>query len=144
MQWEKDNRLKPGMVSKTTGFLRRGPDVSTAARSGAPAMTTVRPSIPLSVPQTAAPGFTGDVTATQVNDSTALDTKPDARANPPGSTPAAATSNSQTQQTAADQQKSQKKKKKDKKAKPADTTQPAAPATPNSSSSSSSPTTPKP
>jgi outer membrane protein assembly factor BamD len=142
MQWEKENRLKPGMVSKSTGFLRRGPDVSTAARSGAPAMTTLRPTVPLSVPQTGAPGFTGDVTATTVSDSTALDTKPDARANPPG-TPeagAAATTTDQQTQTASDQSKS-KKKKKEKKPKPADTTQPATavPASPPSSSS-----TPKP
>jgi outer membrane protein assembly factor BamD len=142
MQWEKDNRLKPGMVSKTTGFLRRGPDVSSAARSGAPAMSTVRPSIPMSVPQAGTPGFTGDVTATTVSDSTALDTKPDARANPPGSTPAAAAigTDQQTAQPAAADQKSQKKKKKDKKAKPAENT----PAAPASSSSSSSPNTPKP
>jgi len=162
MQWEKDNRVKPGMVSKSTLFLRRGPDVSTAARSGAPAMTTLRPTVPLSVPQTGAPGFTGDVTATTVSDSTALDTKPDARANPPGS-PEASTGKAATdatgkaaasqagnpqavpgdpqpqQQTAGDQAKAQKKKKKDKKQKPADTTQPAA--TP--ASSPSSPNTPK-
>jgi hypothetical protein len=124
------------MVSRSTGFLRRGPDVSTAARSGAPAMTTLRPTVPLSVPPTGAPGFTGDVTATTVSDSTALDTKPDARANPPGTPEAAATTTDQ--QTAADQSKS-KKKKKDKKPKPADTTQPAVPAPASSSSSSSTP-----
>jgi outer membrane protein assembly factor BamD len=162
MQWEKENRVKPGMISKSTLFLRRGPDVSTAARSGAPAMTTLRPTVPLSVPQTGAPGFTGDVTATTVSDSTALDTKPDARANPPGS-PEAGTGKAATdatgkaaasqagnpqavpgdpqsqQQTAGDQAKGQKKKKKDKKQKPADTTQPAATPAP----SSSSPNTPK-
>jgi outer membrane protein assembly factor BamD len=158
MQWEKENRVKPGMISKSTLFLRRGPDVSTAARSGAPAMTTLRPTVPLSVPQTGAPGFTGDVTATTVSDSTALDTKPDARANPPGSpeagkaatdaagkaaasqagNPQAVPGDPQSQQqTAGDQGKAQKKKKKDKKQKPADTTQPAA--TPASSSSSSNP-----
>jgi outer membrane protein assembly factor BamD len=137
MQWEKENRLKVGMVSKSTGFLRRGPDVSTAARSGAPAMSTLRPTVPLSVPQTGAPGFTGDVTATTVNDSTALDTKPDARANPPASTEASASDPSQ-QQTASDQQKSQKKKKKDKKQKQPDTNAPAAPAAPAPASPSSS------
>src|SRR5580704_13974585 len=37
MQWEKENRLKVGMFSKATGLLlKRGPDVSAAARSGAP------------------------------------------------------------------------------------------------------------
>jgi outer membrane protein assembly factor BamD len=140
MQWERENRQKAGMISKSTGFLRRGPDVSSAARSGAPAMTTMRPGIPLSVPQTGGPGFTGDVTATTVSDSTALDTKPDARANPPGNPQAGASDQQSQQQTASDQQKSQKKKKKDKKQKPADSSQPA----PNSSSSASSSTTPKP
>jgi len=138
MQWEKENRLKTGMISKSTGFLRRGPDVSTAARSGAPAMTTTRPSAPMSVPPVGAPGFTGDVTAEPVKDSTALDTKPDARANPPGSAQASPADPQTPQQTATDQ-KAQKKKKKDKKAKPADSSQPA----PASTSSSSS-NTPKP
>jgi outer membrane protein assembly factor BamD len=126
------------MISKSTGFLRRGPDVSAAARSGAPAMTTTRPSAPMSVPPVGAPGFTGDVTAEPVKDSTALDTKPDARANPPGSAQASPADPQTSQQTATDQ-KAQKKKKKDKKAKPADSSQPA----PASTSSSSS-NTPKP
>jgi outer membrane protein assembly factor BamD len=138
MQWEKENRLKTGMISKSTGFLRRGPDVSSAARSGAPAMTTLRPSVPLSVPATGAPGFTGDVTAEPVKDSTALDTKPDARANPPGSAQASQ-ADQQTQPQTASDQKSQKKKKKDKKQKPADSSPPA----PASTSTSSS-NTPKP
>jgi len=114
MQWEKENRLKTGMISKSTGFLRRGPDVSSAARSGAPAMTTMRPSAPMSVPPVGAPGFTGDVTAEPVKDSTALDTKPDARANPPGSAQASPADPQAQQQTATDQ-KAQKKKKKDNK-----------------------------
>lgn len=138
MQWEKENRQKPGMVAKSTGFLHRGPDMSAAARSGAPAMTTIQPTVPMSVPATGAPGFTGDVTATTVSDSTALDTKPDARANPPGSSQASATDQQSQQQSASDQ-KSQKKKKKDKKQKqPADNAQPA------SSSSSSPPNSTKP
>jgi hypothetical protein len=127
------------MISKSTGFLRRGPDVSSAARSGAPAMTTLRPSVPLSVPATGAPGFTGDVTAEPVKDSTALDTKPDARANPPGSAQASP-ADPQTQSQTATDQKAQKKKKKDKKQKPADSSQPA----PASTSTSSSSNTPKP
>jgi outer membrane protein assembly factor BamD len=169
MQYEKDNRQKVGMVSKATGLLlKRGPDVSAAARSGAPAMTTLRPPVPLSVPQTGAPGFTGDVTATTVSDSTALDTKPDARANPPApgspaaaagqpatdaagkpvASPAAAnpasagtaaTGNPQSQpQSAADQAKAQKKKKKDKKPKQPVDTTQPA-AAPASSSSSATP-----
>ena len=86
MKWEQDNKQKQGMISRSTSFLRRGPDVGDAARSGAPAMTTLRPSVPPTVPQTASSGtgaFTGDVTATTLSGPSALDTKPDARANPP-------------------------------------------------------------
>ena len=125
MQWERDNKVKPGMLSRGLMPLRRGPDMSTAARSGAPAMTTLRASVPPSVPQVAGgdTNFTGDVTAATVSDSTALDTKPDARANPPSGT-AAADSQSQ-QQPATDQQNAKKKKKKEKKPKQPDTNQAA-------------------
>src|SRR5712691_11769728 len=51
MKWERDNRVKPGMLSRGLAPIRRGPDVSTAARSGTPAMTTLRASVPPSVPQ---------------------------------------------------------------------------------------------
>ena len=104
MKWERENRVKPGLVSRSTLMIRRGPDVSTAARSGAPAMTTLRAAVPPSVPQTAAGTgtFTGDVTATTVTDGTALDTKPDARANPPAAGGANA-AGQPTQTPAADQ-----------------------------------------
>jgi outer membrane protein assembly factor BamD len=142
MKWEAENRQKQGMVSKTTSFLRRGPDVSSAARSGTPAMTNIRPDVPVSVPQVAA-GGTGvnDVTNSVITDSKALENNPDARANPPApasgtaaapdAKPADAKSaDAQSAQPAADT-KAQKKKKKDKKQKqPA--TPPAATATPTS------------
>ncbi len=161
MKWELENRQKPGMLSKSMSFLRRGPDVSSAARSGAPAMTTMRGTVPVSVPMTGGtPGFTGDVTATTVGagESNALDTKPDARGNPPsganappadakpadanpaGAKPAdanpagASAADPQTQQAQATDSKSQKKKKKDKKPKQ----QPAA----NPPASTTQPTTP--
>jgi outer membrane protein assembly factor BamD len=81
MKYELENREKPGITSQAFGVLKRGPDVRAAAKSGEPAMTSLRPSIPVSVPvpADAAAGFTGDVTATTVQDSTTLDTKPDAR-----------------------------------------------------------------
>ena len=42
--------------------------MSTAAQSGEPAMTTLRATVPVSVPHAGgAPGFTGDVTATTVS-----------------------------------------------------------------------------
>jgi len=60
-------------------MVRRGPDVSKAARSGTPAMATIAPRAPISVPVqavTTAP----EVVATQVpENSTALDKNPDAR-----------------------------------------------------------------
>ena len=101
MKYNDEHRTKRSMVSKSTALLHGGPDVSSASKTGNPAMSTLRPTVPASVPQpaAAAAGFTGDVTASTVTDSTALDTKPDARANPPaaatttdkpGATPAAA------------------------------------------------------
>ncbi len=129
MQYEKEHREKPGFISRNTLWLKRGPDVSTAARSGDPAMTNMRPSVPPLVPQPAGAGaFNGEVTATTVGNSTALDTKPDARANPPAASQPAASTASATpaadtsQQTATDP--NAKKKKKNKKQQPA--AQPAA------------------
>jgi len=139
MKWEADNRQKQGILPKYTSFLRRGPDVSGAARSGTPAMTTMRPDVPVSVPQVAA-GGTGvnDVTNSVITNSSALDNNKDARANPPAPTDGSAAApdakpadaQAQSAQPAADA-KAQKKKKKDKKQKqPA--TPPASSATPTS------------
>jgi outer membrane protein assembly factor BamD len=140
MQYEKDHKEKPGFVTRNTLMLRRGPDMTTAAHQGDPAMTTLRQSVPPLVPQpagsTAAPN--GDVTATQVTDPTALDTKPDARTGAvTAATPAAASADTHaaatdSQQTTATPQAAQtttdqngKKKKKSKKQQP----QTAAPTT---------------
>jgi outer membrane protein assembly factor BamD len=128
MKWEAENRQKQGILPKYTSFLRRGPDVSSAARSGTPAMTTLRPDVPVSVPQVAA-GGTGvnDVTATTVTDPTALEKNPDARANPPAPDGAAAApADAQTQTQPAADTKAQKKKKKEKKPKQPAATPPAA------------------
>jgi outer membrane protein assembly factor BamD len=94
MKYEQENRTKPGLVRTATDFLRRGPEVSSAAKAGQPTMTTPKAAIPASVPATAAaqPGIT-DVTVAPVQDPTALDKLPDARLNPPG-TKAADTSDS--------------------------------------------------
>ncbi|MDQ6706774.1 MAG: outer membrane protein assembly factor BamD, partial [Acidobacteriota bacterium] len=104
MKWEMDNRQKAGMVSKSTGFLKRGPDVHGAAKSGAPTMTALRPTIPASVPIPAGTG-TGvtDVSVGLAGDSNALATQPEARANPPAaqSTEAAPTAGDATQPAAA-------------------------------------------
>ena len=81
MKYELENRTKPGIMDKTLGFMKSGPDVRTAAKSGAPAMTPMRPAIPVSVPVVAgaALGGTTDVTVQQVGNTSALDTNPDAR-----------------------------------------------------------------
>jgi len=119
MKWEQENRQRPGIITRSTSFLRRGPDVSDAARSGAPAMAPVKLPVPPSVPQTASAGttgFTGDVTATTVSGPSALDTQPDARANPAAAADASQTAQTtQTPQAAASDK--DKKKKKDKKQK---------------------------
>ena len=97
-------------MDKSLGFMKRGPDARMAAKSGTPAMTPMRPAIPVSVPVVApaSVGGTTDVTVQQVGNSTALDNNPDARqiqpgtpgaapapgttpASPDGTTPAAAT-----------------------------------------------------
>jgi outer membrane protein assembly factor BamD len=150
MQWEKDNRQKAGIVKRTTSFLTRGPDMSDAARSGSPAMTNVKPPVPPSVPVTAAAGstgFTGDVTATQVNGASALDSKPDARTGETGSASepkpdasangtAASTDSSKAQTASASDSKKKKKEKK-----PKQQQQPAVPGNPATQQSAPTSTT---
>jgi outer membrane protein assembly factor BamD len=147
MQYEKDHRVKPGMYERNTLWIRRNPDMSTAARSGDPAMTNMRPTVPPLVPQPAGAGGGGvtDVTAEPVGNNSALDTKPDARTNPPAaaastppaaatstpaaaSTPAATSTDSSAQQTTTDPKA--KKKKKNKQQPAAPTTDQPATATP--------------
>lgn len=80
MKYELENREKAGMLSHAWGVFKKGPDVRMAAKSGQPAMTGLRPTVPASVPVPAGGGASGvsDVTIGTTSDST-LDTKPDAR-----------------------------------------------------------------
>jgi outer membrane protein assembly factor BamD len=88
-KYELENYKRPGMLARSTSWLRGTPDVSHAAKSGPPTMTDPKPTIPVSVPVVnigeatgAAGGGSGttDVTATRLSDSgTALDKQPDAR-----------------------------------------------------------------
>src|SRR3954452_25454197 len=88
-QYEQANYHKPGLMSRSMGLLKGGPDVSHAARSGQPTMTDPKATIPASVPvpaNTEASNSTGsvgtattDVSATQVGSNSALDINPDAR-----------------------------------------------------------------
>jgi outer membrane protein assembly factor BamD len=132
MKYELENRTKEGMIRRTTDFLHRGPDVSSAAKSGSPNMQNPKPSVPVSVPvpTTASAGFSGDVTVAPVTDPTALDTKPDARMNPPGAA-AAAGSEPKASSTPATTPSST-----------STATTPASPATPASASANSQTTTP--
>ena len=104
MKYEAANRKRAGMARRSLGFMRRGPDVALAAKSGTPQMNNPKQNIPASVPPAAGtPGFQGDVTAAPVTDSTALDNNPDARANPPAAANAPANNGKQ-------QKKNQKSK----------------------------------
>lgn len=131
MKYEMENRDKASLMSHVWGIFKKSPDVRAAAKSGTPAMEAYRPSIPVSIPTPAAlaaagGGGTTDVTATTITDSTALDTKPDARQSTPGEAKPADSGASQTaassNQAAGDNQnttqpsgKKQSKKKKTKK-----------------------------
>jgi outer membrane protein assembly factor BamD len=95
MKYEMANRTRPGMIHRTIGPFESHPDVFMAAKSGAPAMESIRPTVPVSVPQAAAGGQTGgisDVSAGVVGNTDAIDRQPDARLNiqpEAGGTPAA-------------------------------------------------------
>jgi outer membrane protein assembly factor BamD len=93
MKYELENRQKEGMLGHVMGIFTHSPDTHAAAKSGTPAMAATRPTIPLSVPAGLSPPGAGgsDVSVQTVSDSSLLDSKPDARQNPPaaGGTPAA-------------------------------------------------------
>jgi outer membrane protein assembly factor BamD len=79
-KYEIENRTKPGLMSHFWGIFRKNPDMSQAAKSGEPAMESLRPAVPVTVPPAAPVGTGGsDVTVTPVSGSTVLDTQPDAR-----------------------------------------------------------------
>jgi outer membrane protein assembly factor BamD len=110
MKYEIENRTKPGMMSNVWGVFRKSPDVSAAAKSGQPAMTSLRPTIPVSVPPPASgAGVSADVTVSTVGDSSALDTQPDARLNPPK--PEGAKAEAQPEPLPANRQLTPKQKK---------------------------------
>ena len=99
-KYELENYRRPGLLSRSTGFLRGGPDVSHAAKSGQPTMADPKRTIPASVPvvnntDSASTSGTGttDVSATTLASSTALDKNPDAR-----SSAGTQTANEQTNQ----------------------------------------------
>ncbi len=104
MTYDREHRDKASILSRSTDFLKRGPDVRMAAKTGNPAMTTLNPTIPASVPIPAGAAGVTDVTAQTVSGPSALDTQPDARRNPPvaGSAAAPASTPAATAQTPAE------------------------------------------
>jgi outer membrane protein assembly factor BamD len=83
MKYEKENIAKRSLVNKVTGPFNDHPNLNAAAKSGTPVMGRLAPTVPYSVPQTAAgQGATNEVTATTAPPASAdvLNTKPDARA----------------------------------------------------------------
>jgi outer membrane protein assembly factor BamD len=91
MKYERENRTKQGMISSVLGVFGTRPDTTLAAKSGTPQMQGLRPTVPVSVPASAAGslGVSADVSAAIATDSSALDKNPDARANPPAAGAAA-------------------------------------------------------
>jgi outer membrane protein assembly factor BamD len=89
MKYEQENYHHPGVFTRTTEFLHSNPDVSHAAKAGAPTMTDPKRTIPASVPvpvnTDATAGGSGtsvgttEVSASTVGPNSALDSKPDAR-----------------------------------------------------------------
>ena len=117
MKYERDNRIKQGILGKTFGLLSHSPNVNLAAKQGSPAMETLQPSTPVSVPTqapAAAAGVTGDVTIQPVTDSTALDKGEDARAKKPGDATAEPAKPDDAATTAAPATNSKKQSKKKK------------------------------
>ena len=92
MKYERENRTKVGMMGSVLGVFASHPDTSAAAKSGTPQMEGLRPTVPVSIPASAAGtlGVSADVSAAIATDSSALDKNPDARANPPGGAAAGA------------------------------------------------------
>ena len=86
-KYELENYRRPSLLARSTAFIRGGPDVSHAAKSGQPTMTDPKRTIPASVPvvNTTETGTSGqgsgttDVSATTLSGSSALDKNPDAR-----------------------------------------------------------------
>ena len=134
MKYELANKGKVGPISHFFGVFSAHPNLVFAARSGAPQMQTMRPSVPANVPARAAGvlGTSGDITASVATDASALDTKPDARA-PAGTE---ATQGTVTAQSASAVQKDavQKTAEKAGKAKPVKASKSKAPKAPKKTS----------
>jgi outer membrane protein assembly factor BamD len=93
MKYEIENHTRPGIPSHFWGLFRSRPDMSQAAKSGTPPMEGYRPTIPASVPASAAtPGALGtnEVSITNPGSDSEIDKGKEVRANPGGAEPAPA------------------------------------------------------
>jgi outer membrane protein assembly factor BamD len=90
MKFEEENYKGSSLMARSIGWVHSGPDVAHAAKEGSPTMTSMKKTIPASVPIVAnaeatasanGPGATGttDVSATTVGANSALDQNADAR-----------------------------------------------------------------
>ncbi len=101
-KYEQENYHRPGLLYRSTEWMKGSPDLSEAAKEGAPVMTDPKPTFPASIPvvnnnpetEVAGNGTgtgTTDVSASQVNGGGALDSNADARRNnataPPANKP---------------------------------------------------------
>jgi outer membrane protein assembly factor BamD len=92
MKYELEARRKPGIVHRTLAPFESKPETYLAAKTGDPAMKSLRPPTPVSVPKEAAGGQNGvsDVSASQVVSNTdAFDKAQDARLGTAGTQAAA-------------------------------------------------------
>jgi outer membrane protein assembly factor BamD len=85
MKYELAARQRPGILHRAISPFESHPDTYMAAKTGTPAMESIRPTVPVSVPATAAGGQNGisDVTAGVVGNTNAIDTQPDVRLGQP-------------------------------------------------------------
>lgn len=114
MKYEAENKRNPSMMQNFWGVFKKSPDMTMAAKSGTPSMTSARPTIPVSVPVPAGvPGGINDLGGTVITGQSDLDTKPDARqsmqnqsgsAAPAAAEPAAAPAAAPASETPAAQQ----------------------------------------
>jgi outer membrane protein assembly factor BamD len=82
-KYELEAIRKPGLFNRSTSLIRRGPETYMAAKTGNPAMTTMRPPTPVSVPAVqntntdipagAIGSSTNEVTGAVQSDTTAID-----------------------------------------------------------------------
>jgi outer membrane protein assembly factor BamD len=147
MKYEQENRTKPGVFRSATGFLRPSPDLSMAAKTGAPAMTAPKQNIPVTVPsaeQQGAAGFKGDVTVAPVTNASTPGQPAAATASVDGAKPAAAAATSTADAASTNSKDKKKKDKKDNKKNQKQTQSPDPSQSPASNSSPGSDQTPKP